>query len=90
MRGRQRRRGKSKYIHTCTCALGDRLTSRRKGRSQPRELWFSIYSCTMTQQYSTRLLPPSVQLSPLPAVSSPPPLLPSAPTLRQGTLRGGW
>ena len=26
-------------------ALGDYLTSRPKGHSQPRELWFSIYSC---------------------------------------------
>ena len=29
-----------------SCALGDCLTSRPEGRSQPRELWFSIYSCT--------------------------------------------
>ena len=32
---------------TCTCCtLGDCLISRPKGRSRPRELWFSIYSCT--------------------------------------------
>ena len=29
-----------------SCALGDCLTSRPKGRSRPRELWFSIYSCS--------------------------------------------
>ena len=29
-----------------SCAVGDCLTSRPKGRSQPRELWFLIYSCT--------------------------------------------
>ena len=29
-----------------SCALGDCLTSRPKGHSQPGELWFSIYSCT--------------------------------------------
>ena len=29
-----------------SCASGDCLTSRPKGRSWPRELWFSIYSCT--------------------------------------------
>ena len=28
--------------------LGDCLTSRPKGLSRPRELWFSIYSCTCT------------------------------------------
>ena len=28
-----------------SCALGDCLTSRPKGHSRPRELWFSIYSC---------------------------------------------
>ena len=28
-----------------SCALGDCLPSRPKGRSWPRELWFSIYSC---------------------------------------------
>ena len=28
-----------------SCALGDCLTSRPKGCSRPRELWFSIYSC---------------------------------------------
>ena len=28
------------------CTLGDCLTSRPKGRSRPRELWFLIYSCT--------------------------------------------
>ena len=27
-----------------SCALGDCLTSRPKGHSQPSELWFSIYS----------------------------------------------
>jgi len=27
-----------------SCALGDCLRSRPKGRSQPRKLWFSIYS----------------------------------------------
>ena len=30
-----------------SCAVGDCLTSRPKGCSRPRELWFSIYSCTM-------------------------------------------
>ena len=29
-----------------SCALGDCLTSRPKGHSWPRELWFLIYSCT--------------------------------------------
>ena len=28
-----------------SCTLGDCLTSRPKGCSWPRELWFSIYSC---------------------------------------------
>ena len=37
----------NEHAHTCTCALGDCLTSRPKGRSRPRELWFSIYSCTL-------------------------------------------
>ena len=27
-----------------SCALGDCLTSRPKGRSRPRELWFSNYA----------------------------------------------
>ena len=36
-----------------SCASGDCLTSRPKGRSQPRELWFSIYSCTCTLQCVT-------------------------------------
>ena len=31
-----------------SCALGDCLTSRPKGRSRPRELWFLIYSCICT------------------------------------------
>ena len=31
-----------------SCALDDCLTSRPKGRLWPRELWFSIYSCTCT------------------------------------------
>ena len=36
----------------CTCcASGDCLTSRPKGRSRPRELWFSIYSCTCIHVY---------------------------------------
>ena len=30
-----------------SCALGDCLTPRPKGRSWPRELWFLIYSCTL-------------------------------------------
>ena len=42
------------HVHVCrscigqnvSCASGDCLTSRPKGRSRPRELWFSIYSCT--------------------------------------------
>ena len=29
-----------------SCAVGDCLTSRPKGRLRPRELWFSIYSCS--------------------------------------------
>ena len=28
-----------------SCTLGDCLTSRPEGRSQPRELWFLVYSC---------------------------------------------
>ena len=28
-----------------SCALGDCFTCRPKGHSQPRELWFSIYTC---------------------------------------------
>ena len=36
-------------------ALGDCLTSRPKGRSRPREWWFSIYSCT-THSHSTHPL----------------------------------
>ena len=53
--------GTSHYTCTCTCppaqlmrpgivscALGDCLTSRPKGRSRPRESWFLIYSCTCT------------------------------------------
>ena len=31
-----------------SCAVGDCLTSRPKGRSGPQELWFSIYSCMLT------------------------------------------
>ena len=31
-----------------SCAVGDCLTSRPKGRLWPRELWFLIYSCTCT------------------------------------------
>ena len=30
-----------------SCASGDCLTSRPEGRSRPRELWFSIYSCVV-------------------------------------------
>ena len=33
-------------LGNASCALGDCLTSRPEGCSQPRELWFSIYSCT--------------------------------------------
>jgi len=33
-----------------SCASGACLTSRPKGRSQPRELWFSIYSCIHTTE----------------------------------------
>ena len=33
-----------------SCTLGDCLTSRPKGCSWPRELWFLIYSC-MKYQY---------------------------------------
>ena len=36
-----------------SCALGDCLTSRPKGRSRPRELWFSIYSCSMRRMLCT-------------------------------------
>ena len=35
-------------VHCTSCALGDRLVSRLEGYLQPRELWFSIYSCTCT------------------------------------------
>ena len=48
---------------TCTCsvicAVGDCLTPRPKGRSQPRELWFSIYPCQLHLSLS-RSLPLSI------------------------------
>ena len=31
-----------------SCTVGDCLISRPKGRSRPRELWFSIYSCSIS------------------------------------------
>ena len=34
-----------------SCALGDCSTSRPEGCSWPRELWFSIYSCTILMCY---------------------------------------
>ena len=34
------------YSHIVIHVLGDCLTSRPEGCLQPRELWFSIYSCT--------------------------------------------
>ena len=37
------------YVHVH--ALGDCLSSRPKGHSWPRELWFSIYSCTYMYMY---------------------------------------
>ena len=33
------------------CAVGDCLTSKPKGCSRPRELWFPIYSCSTYMQY---------------------------------------
>ena len=54
------------YVHACACAfssertctvhVGDCLISRPKGRSRPRELWFSIYSCTCTGHTCTCIL----------------------------------
>ena len=37
------------------CASGDCLTSRPKGRSWPRELWFSIYPCQLHLSLSRSL-----------------------------------
>ena len=34
--------------------MGDCLTSRPKGHLRPRELWFSIYSCTGTTTQPVR------------------------------------
>ena len=42
-------------IHV-SCASGDCLTSRSKGCSQPRELWFSIYSCILPSMFLFLLL----------------------------------
>ena len=43
-----------------SCALGDCLTSRPEEHLQPRELWFSIYSCEGTLNQYT--LQPAVHI----------------------------
>ena len=49
-----------------SCAVGDCLTSRPKGRLRPRELWFSIYSCRYTNKklHKTRVIDLCLTLEP--------------------------
>ena len=62
------------YIRNVSCASGDCLTSRPKGCSRPRELWFSIYSCISTTIFLTSFLLLCLSSS----SSSLPPCLPPA------------
>ena len=44
------------HTHVASYASGDRLTSRPKDHSQPRELWFSIYSCSLSSAQCTYVI----------------------------------